>query len=556
MAESEFIHKEPCPKCGSKDNLARYSDGHAHCFTQGCKHWEPPTDGQEYTPRATAGRKVGKDLILDGEVRALPKRKLTEETCQKFGYTVGTSSKGNTVQLAPYFDGTTLVAQKMRDADKNFVTLGDFKSAGLFGQQLWRDGGKKIVITEGEIDCMTVSQLQGNKWPVVSVPNGAQGAAKALKKHLEWLEQFDEVVLMFDMDDPGKEAMAECAALFTPGRCKLASLPNGFKDPNEMLLAGKGSEVIDAIWGAKSYKPDGIVSIADLRPKLSTPIERGLSWPWEALTEATYGIREDEMYALGAGTGMGKSEIWKEVMVHLVQTHGQKVGGIFLEETPEHTVRCLAGKLESKRFHVPDAGWTQDEFDGAVDKLDSSQSVFLYDHFGHTDYDTVKARIRFMVVSLGVKHVFLDHVTALASGAREMDERKELEYIMTDLASMLRELHFTLYFISHLNTPEGKPHEEGGRVMIRHFKGSRAIGQWSSFMFGLERNQQEEDPNLRHVSLLRILKDRYTGQGTGTVIPLGYDTATGRLKELDSNPFDDETPSSSKQPPWDEDSPF
>jgi twinkle protein len=496
---------------------------------------------------------MAKDLILDGEVKALSKRKLSEETCRKFGYTVGTSSKGNTVQLAPYFDGQQMVAQKMRDADKNFVTLGDFKNAGLFGQQLWRDGGKKVVVTEGEIDCMTVSQLQGNKWPVVSVPNGAQGAKKSLQKHLEWLEQFEEVVLMFDMDDPGKEAMAECAALFTPGKCKLASLP--LKDANEMLVAGRGAEVIDAIWGAKSYKPDGIVSIGDLRPKLSKPIERGLSWPWDALTEATYGIREDEMYALGAGTGMGKSEIWKEVMVHLVEKHGQKVGGIFLEETPEHTVRCLAGKAKSKRFHVPDAGWTEEEFEKAVDDLDGSQSVFLYDHFGHTDYDTVKARIRFMVVSLGCKHIFLDHVTALASGAREMDERKELEYIMTDLASMLRELHFTLYFISHLNTPEGKPHEEGGRVMIRHFKGSRAIGQWSSFMFGLERNQQEENEKLRHVSLLRILKDRYTGQGTGTVIPLGYDTETGRLKQLDSNPFDDETTGGST-PQWDEDAPF
>ena len=241
MAEdSEFLQKEPCPKCGSKDNLARYSDGHAFCFTQGCGHWEPPTDGGEVPPRNTSGRKVAKDLILDGEVRALPKRRITEDTCAKFGYTVGTSSRGNTVQLAPYFSGNQLVAQKMRDADKNFVTLGDFKSADLFGQQLWRDGGKKVVVTEGEIDCMTVSQLQGNKWPVVSVPNGAQGAKKALQKHLEWLEQFEEVVLLFDMDEPGLAAMAECAPLFTPGKCKLASLPNGFKDPNEMLLAGRG----------------------------------------------------------------------------------------------------------------------------------------------------------------------------------------------------------------------------------------------------------------------------------------------------------------------------
>ena len=39
---SQFVRHEPCPGCGSKDNLARYDDGHGHCFG-GCGHWEPPT---------------------------------------------------------------------------------------------------------------------------------------------------------------------------------------------------------------------------------------------------------------------------------------------------------------------------------------------------------------------------------------------------------------------------------------------------------------------------------------------------------------------------------
>ena len=34
--DSEFIQHEPCPKCGSRDNLARYTDGHAyHVWTGG-----------------------------------------------------------------------------------------------------------------------------------------------------------------------------------------------------------------------------------------------------------------------------------------------------------------------------------------------------------------------------------------------------------------------------------------------------------------------------------------------------------------------------------------
>lgn len=42
---SYFLHNEECPKCRaqgndrSKDNLARYSDGHAYCYK--CSHYEP-----------------------------------------------------------------------------------------------------------------------------------------------------------------------------------------------------------------------------------------------------------------------------------------------------------------------------------------------------------------------------------------------------------------------------------------------------------------------------------------------------------------------------------
>ena len=36
---SYFLIHEPCPSCGSRDNVARYSDGHCFCF--GCGYNEP-----------------------------------------------------------------------------------------------------------------------------------------------------------------------------------------------------------------------------------------------------------------------------------------------------------------------------------------------------------------------------------------------------------------------------------------------------------------------------------------------------------------------------------
>lgn len=470
--------------------------------------------------------------LIQGEVKALPKRGITAETCAKFGYRVG-AYQGITCQIAPYYLDGQLVAQKLRTASKLFSTRGDFKDVELFGQHLWRETGKLVVITEGEIDAMTVSQLQGNKWPVVSVPNGCQSAKKAIGRNLDWLLKFDSVVLMFDQDEPGKAATKECAPLFPPGKCKVASLP--LKDPNEMLLAGRGSEVIDAIWGAKAYRPDGLVSVDDILEEIRKPILMGLPWWLPRLTDATYGRRYGELYGFGAGTGVGKTDWLTQQIAFDITELGLKVGLLFLETPASELGKRVAGKVQGRLFHIPDAGWTTEELEAGVERLRGR--VTLYDNFGQTEWGIVKGHIRYMAVSLDIRLFYLDHLTAMADTG---DEKGSIEQIMKELAGLANELDIIIHYVSHLATPEGKPHEEGGRVMIRHFKGARAIGFWTHFMFGLERNQQAGAEEERQLTTFRVLKDRYTGRATGKTFFLKYDQDTGRLKETD-NPFTDET---------------
>jgi twinkle protein len=477
---------------------------------------------------------------MEGECQALPKRGISEETCKHFGYTVGADPKsGRFLQLAPYTDAQgRVVAQKWRSASKDFGVFGKLKDAlPLFGQHLWRDGGKKVVITEGEIDAMSVSQMQGNKWPVVSVPNGAQGAKKALQGALEWLEKFDEVILMFDQDEPGRDAVAECAPLFTPGRCKVAKLP--LKDANELLKAGRGAEIIDAIWGAKAYRPDGVVSASDLVDLAGAELPVGYPWFLDRLTELTHGRRDGEVYALGAGTGVGKTD-WFTQSIAFDVDQGFTVGALYLEQSPVETMRRVAGKRVGKLLHVPGAA-TDDERRAALKALGDTGRFFLYDNFGAIDWETVKGKLRYMIVGLGCKMIYLDHLTAMV--AQEEDEKKAIDSIMAELAGLAKETGAIIHFISHLATPEGRPHEEGGRVTIRHFRGSRAIGFWSYFMFGLERNQQaDEEDDVGTV--FRVLKDRNTGQATGKTIRLRYDPETGLISQADEeSPFGDATAS-------------
>jgi len=202
------------------------------------------------------------------------------------------------------------------------------------------------------------------------------------------------------------------------------------------------------------------------------------------------------------------------------------VGVIFLESKPVEVGKRIAGKVDAKRYHVPNGDWDKAQLKKTLQGLKGK--VVFYDNWGDTEWDVVKNKIRFMVVSRGIKLIYLDHLTAMADTS---NEKESIEQIMKEMAGLANELGIIIHFVSHLSTPEGKSHEEGGRVMIKNFKGSRSIGFWSYYMFGIERNTQAEDTSDRHTTTFRVLKDRYTGQATGNTISLHYEEATGLISE-------------------------
>jgi len=215
---------------------------------------------------------------------------------------------------------------------------------------------------------------------------------------------------------------------------------------------------------------------------------------------------------------------------------------LFLEQDKRETVQRIAGKIDSCNYHIPDDGWTAEALRSRVDSLARQDLISVYDSFGVADWKTIKSRIRFMAMG-GSKVIYFDHLTALAAGAA--DEKKMLEEVTADMASLAKQLRIILIVVSHLSTPEQGSHEEGARVQIRHFKGSRAIGFWAFQILGLERNQQAEDPDERCITTLRILKDRFTGRATGKTIRTTYNPFTGRTT-LASDP----APKPPKQEQW------
>lgn len=478
----------------------------------------------------------------DLEEVSLTKRCISKDTCSKFKY-FSTVYKGKPCQVACYYDDSgNIVGQKLRFPDKSFAILGSISNR-LYGSQLWASG-KKIVITEGEIDCLTVSQLQGNKWPVVSIPNGAQAAKKAIEANLEYLDKFDEVVLMFDMDEPGRKACEECAKVLPAGKAFIANLP--LKDPNECLLEGKGSDVIQAIWNAKPYRPDGIVSGTDLYEKCVTDIDDlkdSVEYPWVALQNKTKGARHGELYVLTSGSGMGKSTLLRELEFYFGVERKELCGIVALEESTRKTGLELMSLYLNKRLILNPEGTSEDERSRAFAETIGNGRFFLYDHFGSLDSGNLLSKLRYMIVSLGCKRIFLDHISIVVSGIdndEDGGERKAIDKLMTNLRSLVEETQCTMFVVSHLKRPEKKGHEEGGQVSLSQLRGSGAIAQLSDMVIGLERNQQGDSPN---VLTIRVLKNRHSGD-TGVSGHLYYNTETGRLTDYEEGeecPFEDES---------------
>lgn len=462
---------------------------------------------------------------LVGDYQALGSRGLHQETCELYGYQV-CDHHGKKAQVAPYRDAKgVLKGQKVRYRGKDFSVRGSVTGC-LFGMHLVK-ARKMLVITEGEIDALSVSQAQANKYPAVSLPNGAQGALKALTGCIDYLREFETIVLFFDMDEPGQEAAKECVEKLAGFDVRIANLV-GYKDANEALVAGDIKTIIDAVFNAPRYQPDGLVRLEDIVADVLKPVEQGLPWFLPSLTEYTFGRRLGEVYTIGAGTGVGKTDLTTQSIAFDLHTLHQKVGVFFLEQGVVETAKRLAGKVMGKTFHLPDTGWTQEELEDGVRKL--GPNLTCYDSFGLCDWDSIKAKITYLSAE-GYKLFYVDHLTALATGQEGMSEKEALEYIMADIAGLAKRLQIIIHLVSHLTTPEGKPHEEGGRVTIRHFKGSRAIGFWSYLMLGMERDQQAEDEVNRQTTTLRILKNRIAGHFTGKCIYLRYDAETGLISE-------------------------
>ena len=544
----------PCPSCGGGDPDALNEDGSAWCFSCDTRfpNYEEATNGTiETKPSDLQTYRNNSMNDAEGSFIALTDRGISLETAKKYGVKAVKNQSSNQIMrhLYPYYVANEITGYKVREPNKMFSWRGNPQGSGLFGEQLFKAGGKYITIVEGECDAMAAYELLGSKWPVVSIKNGASGAVRDTKNSLEFLESFDNIIINFDNDKQGRDAATKVARLLSPGKAKILTLPTDFKDPNDMLRQGRHRSYVNEWWSAKTYTPSGVLNISDNLDKLNNREKKdSVPYPWAGLNEKLYGLRQGELVTLTGGTGLGKSSITREIEHWLLAQTRDNVGVIALEEDWRRTVDGVMSIEANARLFIDQEreSYNKEQYKQIESKLftgENKDRFWVHAHFGATDLDEIFSKIRFMIVGCGCKWIVVDHLHMLVSSATEGDERRTIDSIMTKLRSIVEETGAGMILVSHLRRVEGnRGHENGVSVGLNHLRGSQSIAQLSDCVIAIERNQQSEDTVESNTTHLRILKSRYTGD-VGMATHLLYDRESGRLSEIDMDEEQDELPS-------------
>lgn len=515
---SKLLHKEQCPECASQgrdtseDNLGVYDDGHSYCFS--CEYYHSNNDRQSSGTNSFT-------------YEFLPWRKITDETFRKFEAATKIDAAGKPVSIGFRYPNGDIKVRLIDDKVFYWVKQKPDEplQSGLFGRDRFAAGSNKaLIITEGELDALTCWQCL--RIPSVSVRSSSSCVADCTVDR-SWCESYERIYLALDGDVAGVEAVHRLAPLFNPEKLFWLKFDPRRKDANEYLQHGEEDALQQIFRNAKRYMPENIVSsFSDFKKLLEETPEKGISYPFPTLTEMTYGIRTGESVLITAPEGIGKTELMHAIMYQVLQETRHNVGTIFPEEQPARLLQALAGIHLKSPVHLPGSGYTPDQIFAAFKSaVQMDDRVHVVNHFGSSDPDLLLDLVRFLAVGCSCRVVMVDHIGMVISGmAVSADERRTLDYLITRLEMLVKELDFALILVSHVN-------DDG------FTRSSRYISKTADIRIDLSRDVLHPDPIERNTTYLKISKNRFSGK-TGAAGRIYFDPLTHTYTEL----ADGETP--------------
>lgn len=502
------------------------------------------------------------------KIRNLVSRGIRGDVAKRFDVRVGICPETNKVtqHYYPVHDHNgAWQGAKCRTLPKEFGydTLGwTWGETMMFGQKAsiedLKSGGRKfkLLLVGGECDAMAAWQMlkdhdkSGKYHYHIWSPVHGEKAMEDILANKDAINQYEQIIVAFDNDSVGNDMNLKVSRQFR-GKTQFLLYPTGCKDANQCLLEGREAEFVDAWFNPVDSLPESMVkSVTQMSDKAKETPAMGQHWPWSKMNAITIGIRENMLYVVGAGSGVGKTHYTKEVMFHIMELYTEPVGVIYLEEPPIKTLRSYAGRyLGNKRIDLPpndpsdlesymvERDYTKEEADEAIDRLESLGNLFIADTKGDKSIDAVMRCVDDFM-AMGIRKIVIDNLTAITH-PKSGNKVEAIDETMKTIGSYKDENPCTIWLISHLKRVGGegstrKPHTHGGEVWESDFRGSGAIVMWANYVFGIERNVMADTETEKRTTRIRCVKDRDFGMFTGRVVELYGDPKTGRLTQIEA----------------------
>lgn len=539
-----MVKRVQCPGCRrqgsdqSGNNLALFEDDptRGYCF-KCAKSYQ--VNGDIVQRSETNRQDLSIEVIKTYPIKDHPGVSLSPETLQK--YQVRCSVNEQTGQINkiyyPYFQEDSVVGYKVRLFPKDFTVVGKIK--GLFGQQACKANAKLLVITEGEKDCLAVSEMfhrKGKNWNVVSLPHGAREQEamidSATTRELDWIVSHEKVILCLDNDKPGQETAKALAELLA-SQTAVAVMQLSRKDAAELLINNEEELFWKAFYGVKAYSPESIVEGSSISLEtLRTPKKAGYEIPFPKLNKMLMGVRKGEIITITGSPGCGKTQFATEIMYHLSKVHGLKTATIALETPMVDAAKkyvAMDNNVPAYRFIFNGETLTDRQIEKSRQEV--LDKMFFMEHWGSISADVLMNKCNYYVKALGVDFILIDHLSMTVAGL-DTDERKALDMTMERLTKLVTMTGVGVIAIIHLKRSGQKQFSKGDEIELTDMRGTSGIESMSWVVLGLERDQQSEEASKKDISRVRVLKSRQLGF-TGLADHIIYDHETGRLKPME-----------------------
>lgn len=565
---ANFLRHAPCPRCGSKDNLAVYDDESCYCF--GCKYTELSEeekerrgieefdyDMEEVMTREAITKEENEKIKSYTGISGKGYRGIRDETNKYFGvrYEYDEGSGEPIKQYVPVTKGGELVGYKTRKFPKDFSNpIGQVgKDCDLVGQFRFKNFNHTLLIVGGEIKQLAAYQILSDDQKqrgkddfdpiaVVAPTVGESGAAKQIALHYEWLCQFKKIIVCMDSDEAGQKANEEICKVLPKGKAYVMEMR--LKDADEYIKQGREKDFISDFWKARQYTPDGILSSADL-PSLARKeamVEKVPLPPFMHRLQSLMagGIPLGRIVNLASASGTGKSTIVDEMVYFWLFNSPHRIGIVSLEsDAGQYWIKLMSRHIERKIDLIE----TPEEKLALMDSPEylRAENQLTYDENGNTRFnllderdgglDSLKRCVEGLVVSCDCKVIILDPLQDILDGISNEEQAVFLRW----MKGMVKTYTVTFINVNHVRKSGGgqKANSTGADLHEEDVMGSSTIFKSAACNLLFTRDKEAEDEVERNTTIMKMSKCRWTGRTSPFAGKYYYDNDSHRLWDFD-----------------------